>query len=546
MVCFVVRPPTPCGPPRNSALSPCSPPPTAPPMFEQAEKGLTLSDRAYETTVRHLRSKLLSAHFALRNTGRQVVVIVSGADGAGKGELVHRLNEWLDPRGVVTHAFWDASDEDEERPHFWRFWRAMPGKGRVGIFFGSWYTRPIIERVSKLRRKREFVPELDRIVDFERMLSLGGTTFVKLWMHLAKATQREKLEQGDKEGRLGPDDWDHFKAYDRYREVSERALVHTNEPWAPWHVIDASDRRYREVEAGKLLLAAILTATATATAFTTGAQGAQGAQGPATGGRKTSVRRRSATIAARAAGPPRWVAGPSLLQAIDLKQKLSVTEYEREMRSLQERLSGLAWAAREQQVATVLAFEGWDAAGKGSAIRRLTQAIDPRLHRVIGIAAPTDEERAQHYLWRFWRQIPRDGRIAIFDRSWYGRVLVERVEGFAPVADWDRAFGEINAFERQLTDHGVAVAKFWIHISADEQLKRFKERERVVYKQFKITAEDWRNREKMPAYREAVEEMLARCTAPDATWTVVAGNDKRFARVQILRAIADRLERALD
>ncbi len=506
-------------------------------MFEQAEKGLTLSDRAYETTVRTLRSKLLSAHFALRETKQQVVVIVSGADGAGKGDLVHRLNEWLDPRGVVTHAFWDASDEDEERPHFWRYWRAMPGKGRVGIFFGSWYTRPIIERVTKVRRKREFVPELDRIVDFERMLTEGGTTFVKLWLHLAKAAQRERLEELDKDGRLGPDDWDHYKSYDRYREVSERALVQTNEAWAPWHVIDATDRRHREVEAGRLLLAAIETATttATATALTTGAQGAQG-----TVRKKGSARAPASTVI-----PVRWVAGPSILEAVDLKQKLSVAVYEREMRMLQERLSRLAWAAREAQVGTVLAFEGWDAAGKGSAIRRVTQAVDPRLYRVIGIAAPTDEERAQHYLWRFWRHVPRDGRIAIFDRSWYGRVLVERVEGFAPVADWDRAFGEINAFERQLTDHGMAVAKFWIHISADEQLKRFKERERVVYKQFKITNDDWRNRKKMPAYREAVEEMLARCTAPDASWTVVAGNDKRFARVQILRAIADRLERAL-
>ncbi|MCE9600882.1 MAG: polyphosphate:AMP phosphotransferase [Gemmatimonadetes bacterium] len=510
-------------------------------MFEQAEKGLTLSDRAYETTVRYLRSKLLSAHFALRDTKRQVVVIVSGADGAGKGELVHRLNEWLDPRGVVTHAFWDASDEEEERPHFWRFWRAMPGKGRVGIFFGSWYTRPIIERVKKVRRKREFMPELDRIVAFERMLTEGGTTFVKLWMHLAKDAQREKLAQLDKDGRIGPDDWEHFKVYDRYREVSERALVHTNEPWAPWHVVDATDRRHREVEAGKLLLAAIETATA----FTTEAP-----RTPRTAKRGgKAAAKRSETVAARAVGlpavPARWVAGPSLLDAVDLTQKLSVVMYEREMKTLQERLSRLAWAAREQGVATVLAFEGWDAAGKGSAIRRVTGAIDPRLYRVTGIAAPTDEERAQHYLWRFWRHIPRDGRIAIFDRSWYGRVLVERVEGFAPVAEWDRAFGEINAFERQLTDHGMAVAKFWIHISADEQLKRFKERERVVYKRFKITDEDWRNRKRMPAYREAVEEMLARCTAPDATWTVVAGNDKRFARVQILRAIADRLERAL-
>ena len=196
-------------------------------------------------------------------------------------------------------------------------------------------------------------------------------------------------------------------------------------------------------------------------------------------------------------------------------------------------------------MATVLAFEGWDAAGKGSAIRRVTKAIDPRLYRVVGIAAPTEEERAQHYLWRFWRQLPRDGAMTIFDRSWYGRVLVERVEGFAAPEAWARSYAEINAFERQLTDHGVVLLKFWIHISKKEQLKRFRERETVPWKQHKITPDDWRNREKMPAYREAVEEMVARCDPPEAPWTLVAGNDKRFARVQIVRTIVERLEAAL-
>ncbi|MBX7119636.1 MAG: hypothetical protein K1X31_11600, partial [Gemmatimonadaceae bacterium] len=250
--------------------------------------------------------------------------------------------------------------------------------------------------------------------------------------------------------------------------------------------------------------------------------------------------------AAPAAAPVRaYRPGPSILDAVDLTQRLPEAEYVREMETLGERLSRLAWAAREAKVATVLAFEGWDAAGKGSAIRRVTGALDPRLYRVVGIAAPTDEERAQHYLWRFWRQLPRDGRITIFDRTWYGRVLVERVEGFASVPEWDRAYGEIAEFERQLTDHGMALGKFWIHISPDEQLRRFRERERVVWKRHKITDEDWRNRKKQPAYREAVEEMLQRCEAPSAPWTVVAGNDKRFARVQILRAVADRLARAL-
>ena len=514
-------------------------------MLEQAEQGRTLSDRSYETTVRSLRSKLLAAHFALRETKRQVIVIVGGADGAGKGELVHRLNEWLDPRGVVTHAFWDASDEDEERPHFYRFWKAMPGAGRVGIFFGSWYTRPIIERVTRERRKREFGPEMDRIVAFERMLAEGGTVLVKLWMHLSKDAQRTRLQQLEKDGRIGPDDWAHFKSYDRFREVSERALAATHEPWAAWHPVDATDRRYREVAVGRLLLSALTLATAPSAEGSRDARPARGRSATKAAARRAA----SASASAAAAAAPALRAykpGTSILDAVDLTQRLTVAEYEREMERLKERLARLAWAAREQRVASVFAFEGWDAAGKGSAIRRVTAAIDPRLYRVVGIAAPTDEERAQHYLWRFWRHVPRDGRITIFDRSWYGRVLVERVEGFAPVADWDRAYDEIDAFERQLTDHGMAVAKFWIHISPDEQLKRFKERERVAYKQFKITDEDWRNRKKMPAYREAVEEMLTRCEAPAAPWTVVAGNDKRFARVQIVRAIADRIERALD
>lgn len=489
-------------------------------MLDAAEQGLTLTDRAYERQLRTLRPALLKAHFALQESGRQVLVIVSGSDGAGKGELVHRLNEWLDPRGVTTTAFWDHSDEEDERPHFYRFWRAMPGAGKIGIFFGSWYTRPIIDRVTKSRRKRDFVPELDRIVAFEKMLADGGIHVLKLWLHLSKPAQRQRLKELERLGRLGPDDWKHFKQYDRFRTVSELALEHTNQPHAPWHPVDATDRRHREITAAKLLLATL--------------EHAVTLEAP-------KRRARAAAPAART-----WVPGPSLLDQVDLTQRLTVSQYERELPQLQERLSRLAWRAREEKVPTILAFEGWDAAGKGSAIRRVTQALDPRLYRVVGIAAPTDEERAQHYLWRFWRHVPRDGRITIFDRTWYGRVLVERVEGFAPVADWDRAYFEIDAFERQLVDHGAALGKFWIHISPAEQLKRFKERQRVAWKRHKITDEDWRNRKKLPAYKAAVDEMLARCSPSEAPFTVVAGNDKRFARVQILRTIVERLERALE
>jgi AMP-polyphosphate phosphotransferase len=368
---------------------------------------------------------------------------------------------------------------------------------------------------------------LDRIVSMERMLTDAGIHLVKLWLHLPKASQRARLKQLEKEGRLAPTDWAHFEQYDRFRRVSEQALEHTHHPNAPWHVLDAGDRRHREVAAGRLLLSSLEMAVAESDAQRASAKTA----------RKTAAK----TAAARA-----YVPGASVLDRTDLKQRLSVSAYEEQLRDLQSQLARLAWRARAAQVPAVLAFEGWDAAGKGSAIRRVTQAMDPRLYRVVGVAAPSDEERAQHYLWRFWRQLPRDGRITIFDRTWYGRVLVERVEGFASVADWDRAFFEINAFERQMIEHGTALAKFWIHISPEEQLKRFKERERVAWKQHKITDEDWRNRKKMPAYREAVEEMLTRCSPTEAPITVVAGNDKRFARVQILQTIVARLGAAVD
>ena len=517
-------------------------------MLEEAEKGRTLSDEAHDAIVPKLRSELLSAQFALRERDFPVIVIVSGADGAGKGEMVHHLNDWLDPREVVTHSFWDTSSDDLHHPEYWRFWRAMPGKGRIGILFGSWYSAPIIDRVLKTSKRTEFEASLARVARFEKMLTDSGAVLVKLWLHLSKPAQRARLKELEEDGRLGPDDWAHFKKYKRFRDVSDAALEQTHTRHAPWHVIEATDRRYREITAAEILLGAIearmvgeakaaKTRTRKKAKVAAREEGApKGAKGRAKGG---------AAGAATAKGTEAQGTFDGALDSVDLKQRLPKARYESQLEDLQERLSRLAWSAREAKVATVLAFEGWDAAGKGSAIRRVTQAMDPRLYRVARIAAPTEEERAQHYLWRFWRRIPRDGAVGIFDRSWYGRVLVERVEGFARPEEWQRSYDEINEFERQLTDHGMVVLKFWLHVSEQEQLKRFKERETVPWKRYKITPDDWRNRKKIPAYRAAVEEMVARCDPPTAPWTLVAGNDKRFARVQILRTIVERLEGAL-
>ena len=493
-------------------------------MLKTAELGREVSQKQYDAALPKMRARLLSAHFALRTQKFPVVVIVSGADGAGKGELVHRLNEWLDPRGVETQAFWQPTDEERERPPYWRFWRALPGRGRIGIFFGSWYSEPIVRRVYRDIKRSQFDSALDQIVAFEKMLADDGALILKLWLHLSRKEQKKRLKKLEKMGRTAPDDWKHFKLYDRFTQISERALRRTNIPAAPWHVIEATDRRYRELTAGRILLNAIQQRMKEA---------------------GKTVRASSVRVTGDASAKPAPNKSGSILDHVDLTRQLTAAEYAKKLEALQARLGRLGWAAHEKKRSMVMVFEGWDAAGKGSAIRRVTQAVDPRLYRVVGIAAPTDEERAHHYLWRFWRHLPRAGLSTIFDRSWYGRVLVERVEGFAPAADWSRAFGEINDFEEQLAQHGIVVMKFWVHISPAEQLRRFRERQHVAYKQYKITEEDWRNRKRWPEYKLAVDDLVAKCSTEFAPWTLVAGNDKKYARVQILRTIVKRLDAVL-
>ncbi|MEL0018562.1 MAG: hypothetical protein VW709_01710 [Rickettsiales bacterium] len=235
----------------------------------------------------------------------------------------------------------------------------------------------------------------------------------------------------------------------------------------------------------------------------------------------------------------------SVLSCLDLSKEISRKQYGKELRKLRARLHGLYRQAKEQSMSTVLVFEGWDAGGKGGAIRRLTAALDARDYRVIPIAAPTDEERAHHYLWRFWRHIARSGRFTIFDRSWYGRVLVEHVEHLISEDTYRRAFAEINDFEEQLTEHGIVLAKFWLHIDPEEQERRFLERKNTPYKSWKLTDEDWRNRDNWDAYEATVDEMVERTSTVAAPWTLVEANNKHYARLKVIRTLCDRMEAQL-
>ncbi|HUR40143.1 MAG TPA: polyphosphate:AMP phosphotransferase [Verrucomicrobiae bacterium] len=488
-------------------------------MFESAEVGHVVGELEFERAAEKLHAELLAVQRQLREAKIPVVVIVSGVEAAGKSQVVKRLTQWLDARSVQSVAFWDESDEERERPAQWRYWRRLPPRGHIGIFFGSWYTRPIVARVKKKLGRGAFERELASIATLERMLTDDGALLVKLWFHVSRKEQKRRLKQIASEQRrqLTPFEKAYAKGYERFAKVSAHALRATDSGAAPWHIVDASDRRYRELTAGRILLDALRQRLAA------------GAKAPPQGKRAESRPGRFKTV----------------LDGVDLRARAAPAKYQDQLEDLQSRLDTLAWRARRKKVSTVLALEGWDAAGKGGAIRRVTAALDARLFRVIPIAAPTDEERAQHYLWRFWRQLPRGGYVTIYDRSWYGRVLVERVEGFARPDEWGRAYAEINEFERQLTSSGAVLCKFWLHIGRAEQLRRFEERAATEHKKHKITDEDWRNREKWKPYARAVDEMVARTSTEYAPWTLVPANDKKHARLTVLRTVCKALERAL-
>ena len=450
-----------------------------------------------------------------------MVVLVGGVEGAGKAEIVNLLLEWMDARGIQTHAMGDQSDEEADRPPMWRYWRLLPPRGRMGIFFGSWYTQSIIDRAFDKTNKAEFDQTLERIIELERMLSAEGTILIKLWLHLSKPAMKERLRTLERDPRqkwrVTRRDWRFFKRYDRFREVSEHALGRTSTGEAPWTIVEAADARHRNLAVAKALCDALETRLAV----------------PPPEKPKEK--------------PPLPVPEQvNILRSLDMSLKIDEKEYEKKLLKYQGELNQLTRKLREERKRSlILVFEGQDAAGKGGAIRRLTQAMDSRDYQVISVAAPSDEERAHPYLWRFWRHLPPSGRVAIYDRSWYGRVLVERVEGFCSAGEWQRAYAEINSFEEQLTDSGDLVLKFWLQVSPDEQLRRFKDRQETPYKQYKLTEEDWRNRAKAEAYEAAACDMIGKTSTAESPWTLVEANDKEWARMKVLRTVVKRLRAAL-
>ncbi|HJR60373.1 MAG TPA: polyphosphate:AMP phosphotransferase [Vicinamibacterales bacterium] len=515
-------------------------------MFEAAELGRTVPKGTFKAQVPILRTDLLAIQRQLTGARFPVIVVFAGVDGAGKGETVNLLNEWMDPRYIVTRAYGEPSVEERERPDYWRYWRDLPPNGRIGFFLSSWYSAPVLGRVHRRSGPTDFDRQLDRMAAFERMLTDDGALILKFWMHLGRKAQQKRLRTLEKDPvtrwRVTKRQWQNWRMYDKFVAAAERVLQRTSTVNAPWTIVEGVDEGYRSLTVATAIRDAIRTALVDDRGARHAPKLVSGSSRPMK--QHSEVRSRSA-VGTKAGRRAPEAQTPTILTSLDMSQAISKKAFTAALEKYQGRLNLLHRKANDKGLSTILVFEGWDAAGKGGAIRRLTAALDARSYQVIPIAAPTDEERAHHYLWRFWRHLPRAGRLTIFDRSWYGRVLVERVEGFATESEWRRAYSEINEFEDELVDHGIVLIKYWVHITQDEQLRRFKEREKAHYKQWKLTDEDWRNRQKWSDYEAAVNDMVERTSTRVAPWTLVEGNDKYFARLKILKTACSSLARAI-
>jgi len=489
-------------------------------VFQSAALPVTLSKEDFKKLEPALRTELLAAQQKMiAGEAAALLIVIAGVDGAGKNEAIARLLEWLDVRHLACNAYDAPSEGERHRPELWRYWRDLPARGQTSIVVSSWYNAPLRDRVLGEIDEPTFQTRLARINAFEQMLSNEGVLVLKFWFALRPEVQKDRLAaltKKKKRARRILTEWADIERSATAQAIFEEAAVTTSTPAAPWLVIPSEDTEARDLAFGRAIEIALSRRLARTQ--------------PACETRPAAVQR---------------LTRRSAVEAIDLSKRLSKSDYREELEHWQAEFAHLTDKKAFRDLSLVAVFEGNDAAGKGGAIRRMVRPLDPRRYRVHRIGAPSDEEKARPYLWRFWRRLPRLGQTAVFDRSWYGRVLVERVEGFCSEADWLRAYNEINEFEAELREADTLVVKFWLATSKEEQLARFKAREETPYKQFKITDEDWRNRLKWDDYAMAAGDMIDRTSTHYAPWELISAEDKRHARVQVLKRMCKRLKAVL-
>ncbi|HCM92186.1 MAG TPA: polyphosphate:AMP phosphotransferase [Lachnospiraceae bacterium] len=487
-------------------------------MLKDWSKAEKPYDAEIDSRLEKARSELNARQMAIKENKLPVLVIFDGWGGAGKGGVLGKVIKNLDPRFYKTETLSKPSEDELRRPFLYRYFVRIPEAGRFSFFDGSWMDEITRAKLLNKTGDEEYKRQLTSIKRFERQLSDNGYLVVKFFFNISKKEQKKRLEalKDDKNTAWRVSKWDEWqnKHYDKCVDVYDEYLELTNQFIAPWYFIDSKSRKWAELQVTEILVKSIDIALKNT-------------------GRAAAILQNTFPLVQM----PR-------LSEIDLDKKIGDEEYTKELKDLQADLADLHNLIYHKKVPVVIAYEGWDAAGKGGNIKRLTSALDPRGFEVHPIASPEPAEKNRHYLWRFWNRLPKDGHIAIFDRTWYGRVMVERLEGFCSENDWQRAYNEINEFEKELYDWGAVIIKFWVQIDKDTQLARFTDRQNTPEKQWKITDEDWRNREKWDLYEDAVNEMIQKTSTEFAPWHILESNDKHYARIKALKTVTDAINKA--
>ena len=478
--------------------------------FDRSEK---IDRDSYKETMKMLSIEMGRLQRRAKEEKIPILIILEGLDASGKGAVISELLMSLDPRGYNVYSNNKESEEEQLRPLFWRFWKNLPGEGEITIFDRSWYYSVFQEE----GKEKNYKKRCKDIIHTEELLTREGMLIVKFFLYISKKEQKKRLEElgsnPSTSWKVSKEDRKNNKNYDEIMNRYEKLIKDTHTKESPWNIIFSEDFKEAKLQVIEKLDQEIKKYL----------------------GEKRSEKMEELPERIRKFN----------LDEVRVDKVVEKEKYKKKLKKYQRRLHELEHEIYEKRIPVVIAYEGWDAAGKGGNIKRLVEKMDPRGYDVIPVAAPTDTEKAHHYLWRFWSQFPKGGHMAIFDRTWYGRVLVERVEKFCSENQWKRAYSEINQMESQWTGDGAVVLKFWIHIDQDEQLRRFQEREAIEYKTWKITDEDWRNREKWDDYRGAVEDMVRYTGTKKAPWHVIGGNSKYNARLRVMEIVIEALEERL-
>ena len=501
-------------------------------MLEKLDLTKSMNKEEYKAKMAELMPKIGKLQRECRELKIPVMITFEGYGASGKGAQIAQLIKALDPRGFEVHAVKTETEEEKMHPFLWRFWMKMPAKGKIAIYDSSWYRKVLIDRFDKKMKKEEIEASFDSICSFEEQLTSDGMILIKIFLAIDQKEQKKRFEKllssEETAWRVSKGDRKRNKEFERYQEINEEMLRRTNTDYAPWNIVEAVDRRYATARIYSIVEKIL-------------SEKIKEKQNKLN--EKEVVLLKNAGVSLNADGNRETK--ESVLAKADLNLFYTKKEYKARLKELQNKMEKLHGEIYRRRIPVVIGFEGWDAGGKGGAIKRLTEKMDPRGYVVHPTASPNDLERQYHYLWRFWTDMPKAGHVTIFDRTWYGRVMVERIEGFCSRQEWQRAYKEINDMERDLANAGTIVLKFWMQIDKDEQERRFRDRQNNPEKQWKITEEDWRNREKWDQYEDAVNEMLKRTSTPYAPWIVVEGNDKYYARIKVLETVVNAIEERL-